>query len=422
MLQKIIFREYISIPLLVLGLIMTFDLLSKIPIPFLYTTFNSFFLFSLALFFIYYTLSSISRNKISVLYLVTLLGLLVAVIGSIVGIFNYQQPFYIGILAERLKLIAVMGILIVYGLEEGWIRIERFQRVVIGTAFIFFLYLLSLYAFVPAEQFSDTAWVIDSSSKGYRFKFNHTLVVILFFYSMGKGLIENNKKYLILIFLIPFYFIFIYKARSLALSLILASLVFLYKRIRVSRLLVIINLTVILLLVGITAGALLFPEKMLKVAGLFSSALSVFTGGEGTDASSISRITQTNIAWDKFLERPIFGNGFVSTQWNGGFSELYGHFHPSDIGWVGSLFLYGIIGTLILSIPYILGFSYSRRIKNQNDIFYTAFSYTLLQLFIHSAVAGLFVKKLGIVVFVFSVVYFYYHKQKKAVSLNNNTS
>lgn len=397
-------------------ILVTFNLLVNFPISYVYTISNITFLVGLSVFFAVKTIDTIKNRKASYLYILMLLLLIVPLYGSIQSFLIYKQPILYGLLTERVKIFGLSGLLLLTLLEKRIVSLNKVRDHMLTWASILFVVLLILNFLVPKSILLNYDFVIDSISKGIRVKFNQTLIVFLFLYLIIKGSAKKNFLFILVALAILIYFIFIYKARSLAISMLLSGFVYFLVNQKVYK-----NVSLLIILASITTGffflaKLLIPEKVNLVLELFYSAFNVFLGGEITDASSLSRVTQVDIAMGGFKDHPFLGNGFLSSQWNDGFQGLYGHFFPSDIGWVGILYLYGVLGIFIYLIPFIwsLKMSISQRQRNSisSSYFVLACYYTILYLFFQNAIAGYFVKKVGIVMFFFALIYYNYYAEK----------
>lgn len=413
---RVAFKKYFAGPFLVLFILIVFSLLVNFPVPYVYLTLNTGFLIFLSLFFFYETMLVINSRQVSVFYLLMLLFSIVPIIGATQAYINYGQPIIYGLLAERTKVLAFGGLFIIYLLEKNLISLKILESVVLKSAVAVFSILLFLYFFIPTAVLEDYDFVISSVSKGFRIKLNHNLIVILYFYVLIAGVERKNRLYILLVVLILIYFIFLFKARSLTLSLLFASFLFALRQIKIFKFLSWGIIYSVIGIVGFSIGYFLFQEQFKLIFELFASAFNVFIGGVVTDSSALSRISQFEIAKNGLLEHPIFGNGFLSNQWQGGLRGWYGYFYPSDIGWMGTLYLYGIVGTLIFCVPFALTWRYSIKLSKKGllkgQFFIRSLVYTMLYLFVHSFTAGFFVKKLGMVVFIFSLIYYYYYQSK----------
>jgi hypothetical protein len=109
---------------------------------------------------------------------------------------------------------------------------------------------------------------------------------------------------------------------------------------------------------------------------------TVLTGHMSEDNSANARIFQTIIIITHFLKNPmsiIIGTGSVSNHWNNGYDSIFGYFYPSDTGFLGGLFIYGIIGSVfIVLIPFIISFKTIIKIPNQNSAFIVTIKYMLI--------------------------------------------
>lgn len=414
--NSIIYSKGLKNLTLAILIMATFNLLINIPIPFVYSSINSLVIIGFSFFIFFRSIHSIKTKKISKLHLFMLLFMLVPLWGAVQAFQIHQQPLFFGILSERLKMLSVIGFFLVFLLETKWLKIEELFKATIISAGIIFGVLFFLNVFVPSTVISDFDFVINSASKGYRIKLNQTLIVFLFFYSISKASERNGTNYVILASTIVIYFFFIYKARSLTIALLICALFYfiinqkLYKTVSFT----IVFIAISALLFGI--GYLIFPEKIGHVISLFFSAFNVIIGGEVADASALSRSTQSEIALEGFFNHPFFGNGFLSSRWNDGHQGVYKHFYPSDIGWLGILYLYGIFGLIVFLIPFywtiIIAFNQFKNKMHSNAPEISAAFYTMLFLFIHGFIAGYYVKKSGIILFFFSIIYYQYYKHK----------
>jgi O-antigen ligase len=103
------------------------------------------------------------------------------------------------------------------------------------------------------------------------------------------------------------------------------------------------------------AASMLAPEKFNSMIGKYADAFSAIGGVDGVDdPSANARILQTAVALPLVEDNIFFGTGSVSNQWNDGYKGLFGYFHPSDLGVLGIIFVYGVFGFAIFIFQYIL--------------------------------------------------------------------
>jgi hypothetical protein len=74
-----------------------------------------------------------------------------------------------------------------------------------------------------------------------------------------------------------------------------------------------------------------------------------------------------------------FGIGKVSNHFNDGFSSIFGYFYPSDIGLLGGVLLYGIIGAIfIYALPMIFAVKLLKDLAPCKSDFILSMKYSLL--------------------------------------------
>ena len=73
---------------------------------------------------------------------------------------------------------------------------------------------------------------------------------------------------------------------------------------------------------------------------LYNNVLDSFTNESSSEPSAAVRFVEYNTAIEYILKNPVFGNGFISNQWKGGYQNIFGYFYPSDIGILGNIFVY----------------------------------------------------------------------------------
>lgn len=88
-----------------------------------------------------------------------------------------------------------------------------------------------------------------------------------------------------------------------------------------------------------------------KIVKRFNEAYKItsFDAGKIQDVSTASRVLQAKYALDKFAKRPMLGNGDFRASYT---TSVVGnrYFHLSDIGFIGVLYAFGIVGGLIYLI------------------------------------------------------------------------
>ena len=87
------------------------------------------------------------------------------------------------------------------------------------------------------------------------------------------------------------------------------------------------------------------------------------------------------------------------------------HFYPVDVGILGNLFVYGIIGTIVFYIPFYLTWKYRHKLKDKNDALLVSSMYLLLFQFADHFTAASNQKFFGVVAVYFGIVYYYRYRK-----------
>ena len=399
-------------------LVEQFSLIVHVPIPFVHQGLNTLFLVILLVFFVYYLLVLLRRREVSKLLLIILPIFFIPIFSGIQANTTFGQPFILGFLAERLKYYVIAALFIVHALENGWITIDFLQKILLRLSVGYFIIAAIIYLFVDPHWFIHTNFVAISPHKGVKFNINQFFILFLFFYALCQILYKNKMIYLLLMAGIILYLIVFIKGRSLMFSVFLATIIFSFRKLNLRFFLSFLSLSIIGVALLVAILFIVAPGIVEMNLQLFTSALNVFLGGEVTDGSAASRITQSQTAWIGVREHFLLGNGTVSSRWEGDRGEGYEHFYPSDIGWLGVLYLYGIIGFIVLMLPFFLGFIYRNKCKvHDNSVLYYTLQVTFLYVFIHQMFAGFAVKKYGTIIFIFALLYYY----RYAFSVDKNS-
>lgn len=403
------FEGKFKIVLLFLFVVVNFNILATVPIEFLFSATHLIFLFILAVFYGYYALEGIKTKRIATLTLICLPILMVPFISAFQAKANFGQPFIIGLATGRLIFYTVSGAFLIYFLEQGKITIQQVEKSVIYVAIIYFIICLCLYLFVNPATLMHTDLVKYQTGKGFTYRLSPLLTVFLLFYALFRGLIEKDKKflYLTLFFVVMGYLVIFVQGRSLLAAIVGTIGIFFLRNFSFMQ-----NLKFLMLAVLMGFGLYAFlmftsPEIIYENVELFMSAANVFLGGEVTDGSALSRIYEFEIALRGFYRHPWFGNGFLSNQYNDGFAGLYEHFFPTDIGIMGNLFLYGIIGTSFFYIPFFAAYSYRKYLRSNEDIFLMTCQYSLLFIFTQMFIAARNIQNMGLIIFIFAIIYYF---------------
>lgn len=401
--------------LFVIFLLLTFEVFTKLPIPFLYEGLYYLFKFIEIFFFLYLLLHAVKYNQLNRLFFLVIPIMLIPFIGALKSQQIYEQPFWIGLIVERSKLDFIIPLMLLYLLERNLVSLKQIESILKNVSFLYLMFVLFIHLVINPEWLKNTSLVLVSNDKGLIVKLSNILIVFAFLYAYCKLVYERRLAYLIIVFLSLFTFVILSKARFLSISVVLCILIHLLFFTSFRKKLNILFLGTFFLIFAFLIVTFVLPEQSNKIANLFISAFNVFLGGEVIDNSSASRIMQSKIAYESIVSHPLFGTGLLSHTFNDGYLGLYRYFYPSDIGWLGVIYLYGLFGFIIFKLPLFIGLSYRFKGIYSRDVFLMTMRLFLLFFGIHGIVAAYEVNKIGMYLFVFAILYYY----KYSIPSNN---
>ncbi len=398
---------FIAYLFLFLIYVSTFRIFATLPLEGLHQSVST---AGIIIFSVYYLLNvsvNLRNYRITKIDLLLWLFILVNLIAAYTGNKVFGQPFLYGLLAQRSVLLSLSGILLLSFLNKGLVTIRQVER---SFFFISLLLLLACYfftLFVDPSVFSSDEFVTYSPIRGYRYRFQFALVVMLLFYSLFKVTQERKKRYSIVVLLILIYMIFFLQSRTSLVVLFITLSVYFYRNYSLKRKVRIIVLYGGLLLVSAAAFISFGYTTMIdRYRLLYNNVLDAFTNEAPVEASSAIRFMEYNTALEYIARNPVLGNGFISSQWKGGYQNIFGYFYPVDIGIMGNIFVYGLIGTFIIYLPYYFSMKMSGRISTHN-VFCRSCEYMLLFFFFSMFFSAVNIRDSASVFFLVCLIYYF---------------
>jgi hypothetical protein len=397
----------VAYTLLFLVFISTFRVFATLPLDFLHQAVSTFAIVSLTLYYLFSMGVSFSRRRVTRIDIVMWIFILVNFFTAYQGKAVFGQPYYYGIMAQRSVLLSLSGILVISMLNRGMITIAQLERTFVILSFTFLLTCYFFSLFVDPNHFESDEFVAFSSIRGYRYRFQFAVVIMLLFYSLFKISHEGKKHYLSIVLLIMFYLIYFLQSRTTLVVLAITLLIYFYRNFtlkqRVKNTLIYGGLILATVTIFVTLG---YTGLFEKYRMLYHNVLDAFVSGTPDEASSAVRYMEFNTALSYINKNPILGNGFISNQWNGGWHDLLGYFYPVDIGILGNIFVFGIAGTLLIYLPYVFSLNMARKIRS-NNVFFKTCEYMLLFFFFSMFFSAVNIRDSSSIMFLVCLIYYY---------------
>ncbi|MCB0736068.1 MAG: hypothetical protein KDC92_01050 [Bacteroidetes bacterium] len=277
--------------------------------------------------------------------------------GALASYNEYQQPFIHGILAFKDYYLLVSALFIYYLLKRDIISIKELEQGFMVAALISLagFYILSL-ATNPAK-YADTIIAGSQTTKGdtIYYRFNMGLIFYGTVYFFILFLKTSGIKHLILTGLFALY-IFAFRLDRTSMLATMAALfaAWLIASPRLHKVWSLIYVYLPFLLITVCI-LMIFPSIYDRISVMFWDAFATLIGENDAAGQAKLRSYEAAIATRQVVEHPILGNGRVSNTWlEGAFDNFYRFFYPSDVGILGTVFVFGVPGTLVLYFPFLL--------------------------------------------------------------------
>jgi len=280
----------------------------------------------------------------------------------------FGQPIVFGLLAQRGVTLMVSSLLLVNALRYRLVRLADVEGALLLTAWgTFFLFSAIRLLFSPSSFAGHGIGFVTQVNSGDEpsFTFSSFFLVFGALYYATLAMRTRRAKYYLMAAVL-FTASLGASGRGLSVCVAATLLFFLYRLRGLRQMLV--TAVKFGLIAAILVGVLyaIFPGVLsARIAG-FSDAFTVLlTGSQSQDDSANARIFETLTALPYIQEHPLLGNGVVSNQWQGGNEGALGeYFHTTDIGVIGVVFAYGVLGLLLFSFQYKFAWSAARKLPD----------------------------------------------------------
>ncbi len=391
----------------------TFRVFATLPLETLHQTLSSVAIISLTLYYIGSVYVDLRASRLTWLDVLMWIFILVNFFAAYQGRVVFGQPYYFGIMAQRSVLLSISGVLLISMMNRGMIHIRQVERTFVVLSLVLLAVFYFFFLFVNPVKFLDAEFVAYSPIRGYRYRFQFALVIMLLFYSLFKISLEKRSRYYIVVLLILFYLIWYLQSRTTLAVLAITLLIFFVRnfslREKFRNTVLYGGFALVVVAIFFSLG---YTSLFDKYQVLYKNVFNVFIGESPDEASSAVRFMEMNIALDYISKNPLLGNGFISNQWNGGWHDILGYFYPVDIGLLGNIFVFGVIGTTLLYLPYAYSYSLARQIRS-NDVFFKTCEYMLLFFFLSMFFSAVNIRDSSSIMFLVCLLYyfrFYYFK------------
>jgi len=417
--EKGIFKEPMSVfgktIILVIFILFTTRILTRTPLVDYYTPFEIlWYTFIITFTFLYAMYLFLVRKTVDEIHYYYILIILMPVWAGFFAVLSEGQPFMQGLSSQR-HWYGISGIfVIIYLLQTRFFTIGDLFRALKWLGWGTMLYFILCYIFLDPKQYLDYSFVGFSDIKGgYRFKFGIDFIAFLSVYYTVKYIKQRDTTSLFLSGINLSYLFFLHQGRSVMLSVVATLAIFYMFEVnwqRAIRVFMTIGV-VFMFLMGIMFA--IIPDRVNDYIIQYTSlATVVFTGNASGESSVDARLQEIGILL-LYLQDYAIG-WWVGVGKLGAESQTSTGTHdittvpPGDIGILGSIMTYGIIGSILIYLQFLIAIRSGKFIRRyKNEPFMIASKYFLIFCFLSSLAKGYLFMQPGSTAIFIMIIYAY---------------
>ncbi len=345
--------------------------------------------------FLIYTISRgfVSRNyTMDRAEVVTVILLVLPIMAALGANREYGQPYIHGILAFKDYYLFCTALLVYHLLKRGIISVRQLEIAMTVAALSSLALFYGMSLFTNPAKYTDTVVAGSQSTKGgsvyYRFSMGLIFYGAIYFFIAW---IRNARwSNLLLSGLFVIYILFFRLDRTSIVAclfaLLVSWLVVAPRSFKLKSLVYVggpLAILVCMILVAV-------PSIWETVSLMFWDAFSTLTGENRGAGQARLRTYEAGIVVEQIQEHPLLGNGRVSNSWvEGAFDHFYRFFYPGDVGFLGTIFIFGVFGAVGLYTQFLLVLpTFKKASWKKADTFTLGLLFYLLILFVDSLSNG----------------------------------
>ncbi|HNK96481.1 MAG TPA: hypothetical protein PKO19_00160 [Chitinophagales bacterium] len=416
--EKGIYKEPMSVfgktMILVVFILFTTRILTRTPLVDYYMPFEIlWYTFIITFTFIYAMYIFLVRKTVDEIHYYYILIIIMPLWAGFMANLSEGQNVMGGISSQR-HWYGISGIFVlIYLLQTKFFTIGDLFRAMKWLGWGTMAYFIWCYIFLDPKQYLDYSFVGFSDIKGgYRFKFGIDFIAFLSVYYTVKYIKQKDSVSMWLSAANLAYLFFLHQGRSVMISVVATLFVFYMFEVnwqRAFRIFTSIGVGFFVIM-GILYAAI--PDRINDYVIQYTSlATVVFTGNASGESSVDARLEEMAILFVYLQSYPIgwwIGIGKLSAESAVAGEHTIATVPPGDIGILGSIMTYGILGSVLIYLQFLIAFRSVKFIRRYKDEpFMIASKYFLIFCFLSSLAKGYLFMQPGSTAIFILVIYAY---------------
>ncbi|MFI5171743.1 MAG: hypothetical protein ACHQFW_05095 [Chitinophagales bacterium] len=416
--EKGIFKEPISVfgktMILVVFILFTTRILTRTPLVDYYMPFEIlWYTFIITFTFLYAFYVFLVRKTVDEIHYYYVLIIVMPIWAGWAAALSEGQNFMIGLSSQR-HWYGISGVFVlIYLLQTRFFTMGDLFRSMVWLGWGTMVYFILCYLFLDPKNYLDYSFVGYSDIKGgYRFKFGIDFIAFLSVYYTVRYIKLRERKSIWLSGINLAYLFFLHQGRSVMIAVVAAIFVFYMFEVNWQRAVRIFTTIGIAFLFIMGALYAIIPDRVNDYIVQYTSLATVVITGNATGEESVdARLEEIGILLIYLQNYKIgwwIGVGKLGSESSTEGVHDIATVPPGDIGILGSIMTYGILGSLLIYFQFLIPFRSSKFIRRyKNEPFLVASKYFLIFCFLSSLAKGYLFMQPGSTAIFILVIYAY---------------
>jgi hypothetical protein len=280
---------------------------------------------------------------------------------------EFGQPLIYGVLAQRAAILIIAPILIFLALRLKLISARDIEATLLllawGTCGLYGLMYLLLN---PANFISYGLPFVMGMNGKPAFVLRGEFIGFGLIYYAFRALRERRARYYMAAAVLLIAVVSIADARAYTISLACMFLYYVYRWRPMRQFVLTVCTTFCAISIALGLLYAVNPDYVsARSANYLDAFRVVFSGSKVKDVTAEARLLETLTALPYIQEHPLLGNGIISNQWERGTKgELGTDFYAADIGLIGVVYDFGLLGLLVLAYQFKYAIRAARRLPD----------------------------------------------------------